>query len=181
MFSARQEVLAEGADFVRRNADANAVVLGPFELTGRTSNVRVNVQSEVSNDWLWFGLSLIDEATGQARDFSAQTSYYFGTDSDGRWSEGSQKDAVTLAEVPSGRYLLRVAPEGEPGGAAQVHYDIRVTRDVPSMLLFVLASLALLVPMLLAWWPAMGFESRRWMESDHEGVPLSFPPDEANA
>jgi hypothetical protein len=179
--SANAEVFRERAAFERQAGDANAVVLGPFELSGRTSNVRVNLQSDVSNDWLWFGLSLIDEATGQARDFSAQTSYYFGRDSDGSWSEGSQKDAVTLAEVPAGRYLLRVAPEGEPGGAPQVGYDIRVTRDVPSLLFFVLSFIALLVPMLLAWWPAMGFETRRWMESDHEGVPLSFPPEEAKA
>jgi len=181
LFTARQQVLSERREFVRRAGDDNAVVLGPFELSGRTSNVRVHVQSDVSNDWLWFGLALIDEATGQARDFSAQTSYYFGRDSDGSWSEGSQKDDVTLAKVPSGRYLLRVAPEGEPGGAAQVGYDIRVTRDVPSLVLFVLSFLALLVPMVFAWWPAMGFESRRWMESDHESASLDFPPDEAGS
>jgi len=181
LFTAKQQVLAERGEFARANGEANAVVLGPFELTGRVSNVRVNVQSDVSNDWVWFGLALIDETTGQSRDFSAQTSYYFGSDSDGSWSEGSQKDDVTLAEVPSGRYLLRIAPEGDPAGARVVHYEVRVVRDVPSFLLFGLAFGALFLPMGLAWWPVIGFENRRWMESDHEGVVLSFPPEETNA
>jgi hypothetical protein len=178
LLTARQEVLAERGEFVRANGEANAVVLGPFELTGRPANVRVDLRSDVSNDWVWFGLSLIDEESGQARDFSAQTSYYFGRDSDGDWSEGSQQDDVTVAEVPSGRYLLRVAPEGDASGAPRVNYEVRVIRDVPSMLLFGLAFGALFLPMALAWWPTIGFESRRWNESDHEGVVLSFPPEE---
>lgn len=181
LLTAKQEVLVERGEFSRANGEANAVVLGPFELTGRSSNVRVDVRSDVSNDWVWFGLALIDDETGQARDFSAQTSYYFGRDSDGNWSEGSQKDDVTVAEVPSGRYLLRVAPEGDPVGARLVNYEVRVVRDVPSLLLFGLAFGALLLPMVFAWWPTIGFESRRWNESDHEGVVLSFPPDEAHA
>lgn len=181
LLTARQEVLAERGEFARANGEANAVILGPFELTGRSANVRVDLRSDVSNDWVWFGLSLIEEESGQAREFSAQTSYYFGRDSDGNWSEGSQNDDVTVAEVPPGRYLLRVAPEGDAAGARLVNYEVRVVRDVPSWSLFGLAFGALLLPMAFAWWPTIGFESRRWNESEHEGVMLSFPPEEARA
>jgi hypothetical protein len=181
LLTAKSEVLTSQQQFRRGVVEGNAVVLGPFDLTGRPSNVRVHLRSDVSNDWLWFGLALIDEATGQARDFSAQTSYYFGTDSDGNWSEGSQKDDVTLSAVPAGRYLLRVGPEGEPTGSPQVGYAVRVERDVPTYGFFWLAVFALLVPVGLAWWPVIGFENRRWLESDHEGVVLSFPPEEPGA
>lgn len=165
-FADRRTVLQEAGRFARTGGEANATVFGPFALEGRTSNVRVEVQSDVDNDWLWFGLSLIDEASGTARDFSAQTSYYSGVDSDGRWTEGSRSDRVTIGQVPAGRYLLRVAPEGEPAGAATRTYTVRVERDVPSLLLFALAFGVLTVPMLLLWWPALGFEQRRWAESD---------------
>lgn len=169
VLSGRRTVLEEGGTFTRRTPEANAAVFGPFALGGRTSNVRVRLQSDVNNDWLWFGLSLIDEATGEARDFSAQTSYYSGRDSDGSWTEGSRSDDVTLGQVPSGRYLLRVAPEGEAMGPGTLNYTVRVERDVPSLLLFGLAFGAITLPMLLLWWPAVGFEQRRWAESDPGG------------
>lgn len=179
MLSSRRTVLEESATFTRAQADANAVVFGPFELDGRTSNVRVSVNADVDNDWLWYGFSLIDEATGVARDFSAQTSYYSGRDSDGSWSEGSRNDRVTLGQVPAGRYLLRVAPEGDPVvGQPTLTYRVQVRRDVPSLVLFVLASFALTTPMLFAWWPSLGFETRRWAESDTSGGSSSSDEDD---
>ncbi len=170
-----------GRSYDRRIGEENALVTEPFELRGRTSNVQVDVESTVQNDWVWFGLALINEESGQSRDFSAQTSFYSGRDSDGSWTEGSRKSKVTLAEVPAGRYVLRIAPEGgEPSGPV-IGYAVTVRRDVPQTSHFVLALAALLAPMILAWFPAIGFENRRWLESDHEGVMLSFPPDEVRA
>ena len=177
LLSANATVLSDSAEFVRGKGEENAVVFGPFDMGGRTSNARIRVQSDVSNDWLWFGLSLINEDNGEVRDVSAQTSYYFGRDSDGSWSEGSQKDDVTIAEVPAGRYLLRVAPEGEPRGTPRLLYSVAVDRDVPSVVLFVLAAFALSLPMVVLWLPALGFEQRRWNESDHEGAKVPFHPD----
>jgi hypothetical protein len=173
VLSARRTVLDAAGTFARFAPETNATVLGPFALDGRTANVRVTLRSDVTNDWLWFGLSLIDEATGAARDFSAQTSYYAGRDADGAWTEGSRTDAVTIGEVPAGRYLLRVAPEGEPEGRGTLTYQVRVERDVPSLTLFLLAFAALTVPMLLAWWPVIGFEQRRWAESDSGAPPIT--------
>jgi hypothetical protein len=175
---ANDRVLTERGTFVRAAPDANAAVFGPFTLDGRPSSVRLGVRADVSNDWLWFSLALIDEATGQARDVGVQTSYYFGTDSDGSWSEGAQRASVMLGGVPAGRYLLRVAPEGDAAtGAARVGYEVTVDRDVPRPLWFLLGWLALLVPMLVAWWAVIGFENRRWLESDHEASVLHLSPE----
>ncbi len=180
----RNEVAFEqpGLSYDRTTGEANALVTEPFELRGRESNVRIEIESTVNNDWVWFALALINESSGQARDASVQTSFYSGVDSDGRWTEGSRKAKVTLPSVPSGRYLLRIAPEGgEPMSSSIIGYKVTVRRDVPAISHFVLALVALLVPAVLAWFPAVGFENRRWMESDHEGATISFPPDEAHA
>ncbi len=171
----------QGLYYDRARGEANAMVTDPFELKGRASNVRIEVQSNVQNDWVWFALALIDERSGQARDVSVQTSFYSGTDSDGSWTEGKRSGDVTLSSVPSGRYVLRIAPEGgEPTGSL-ITYSVKVRRDVPVTAYFVLAFFALTVPMIVAWFPAVGFENRRWMESDHEGVMLSFPSEQETA
>jgi hypothetical protein len=180
----RNEVAFEqpGLSYDRTTGEANALVTEPFELRGRASNVRIEIESTVNNDWVWFALALINNSSGQARDASVQTSFYSGVDSDGNWTEGSRKAKVTLSSVPPGRYVLRIAPEGgEPMISSIIGYKVTVRRDVPAISHFVLALVALLVPALIAWLPAVGFENRRWMESDHEGATLSFPPDEATA
>lgn len=178
---ARDEtVLDRSFTYDRTIGDANALVTEPFQLEGRTSNVKLEFQTDLNNDWVYFALALINNETGQARDFGTQASYYSGADSDGNWTEGSRSTGVTLAGVPPGQYVLRIAPEGgEPVGAA-VNYSLRLKRDVPSIVLYLIALAALVAPMILAWFPAIGFENRRWMESDHEGAMMSFPPDEAH-
>jgi hypothetical protein len=74
---------------------------------------------------------------------------------------------VRLANVPAGRWFLRVQPEGGEVGRGPVSYQISVTRDKPYFLLYGFAFLALLVPTIFAVLPAASFESRRWAESDH--------------
>jgi len=164
----------------RTLGETNALVTEPFELKGRSANVQLEFQTDLKNDWVNFALALINNETGQSRDFGTQASFYSGTDSDGSWSEGARTSGVTLASVPAGRYLLRIAPEGGETVGNPVRYSVRVKRDVPSYLLYFVALAALVAPMLIAWFPAIGFENRRWMESDHEGAMMSFPPDEAH-
>lgn len=178
LFSRKELVFTDTFAYDRALAEANAVVSEPFELRGRSSNVRVEIQTPLSNDWVWFAFALINDSTGQSREFGKQVSYYSGVDSDGQWTEGSQRGAVTVSEVPAGRYVLRVGPEGGEAVGPTVPYTINVRRDVPSYSFFAIALVALLVPAALAWFPVFGFENRRWMESDHEGAPMTLPPSE---
>lgn len=144
-----------------------AFVTEPFTLTGRPSGVRIDVSAPLENDWIYFSLALINEATGESREVSRQLSYYSGTDSDGSWSEGSRSERVRLARVPAGRYFLRVQAEGGEPGRPAVPYRLAVQRDQPYFALYGLAFLALLLPMIVAFLPMSGFETRRWAESDH--------------
>jgi hypothetical protein len=137
----------------------------PFRLTGRSSNLMVEISSTLAQSWAYFTLTLINEDTGVARTFGREVSYYFGRDGDGSWSEGAPWDRVYLSSVPAGRYVLTVEPEGP----APVNYRVRLTRDVPRPLWLWLAVGALLLPPLLFWWRQWRFEQRRWEDSDHAG------------
>jgi len=162
-----RKVFTQGYTFDRRTAEAAAFVTPPFELDGRPSGVTIDIGTTLDNDWVFFSLALINEASGETRELSRQVSYYTGVDSDGAWSEGARTETVRLAAVPAGRYFLRVEPEGGEPAKASVAYTLSVRRDVPHMALYGLAFLALLLPTILAVLPSASFEGRRWAESDH--------------
>ena len=151
----------------RVSEDPVALVTDDFALAGRPSNVEVELDTDVDNDWVFFGIALIDETSGQAREATKQVSYYHGTDSDGSWSEGARRERLRFASVPAGKYFLRVSTEGGEPGKPSVAYDVRVKRDVPSYAFYAFALLALVIPPVLLWFPAASFEQRRWVESDH--------------
>ena len=150
-----------------RAQEEQASVTDAFDLDGRTSNVAIDLESDLDNDWLFLVLSLINETTGETREVTRQLSYYHGSDSDGSWTEGDQRETVRIASVPAGRYFLRVQAEGGEPGRASASYTMRLRRDVPHYGFYGIAVLALLLPAVLSIFPAASFESRRWAESDH--------------
>ena len=165
--SRREEVFARSYRFEPPGGEGAAFVTPAFELRGRTSNVEVDVDSDLSNSWLYLSFALIDAERGTARDFGRELSYYTGYDAeDGSWREGSQRDNVRIPSVPPGRYYLRVAAEG-PAGGAPVAYSVRLRRDVPGFTFFALALALIAVPPIASAMAAWSFEQRRWQESDY--------------
>jgi hypothetical protein len=134
-----------------------------FTLSGRSSNLMVEISSTLSQNWAYFTLTLLDEDTGAARTFGREVQYYFGHDSDGSWTEGAPWDRAWLPSVPAGRYVLVVEPESP----RPINYRVRLTRDVPRPLWLWVALVLLVLPPLFFWWRQWRFEQRRWEESDH--------------
>ena len=142
-----------------------------FDLAGRTSNVQLTTTANVANSWIYLNYALINQDTGQAWDFGREVSYYYGSDSDGSWSEGSTKDTVIIPSVPAGHYYLRVEPEVDSKHGHLV-YSVQVKRDVPVLGFFGIAFLALLVPAIAITWRSINFERMRWAESDHPPISI---------
>lgn len=170
-----KQVFSQSFLFDPRTAQGqdSAFVTPTFELRGRTSRVRIETATTLENQWLFVGYVLVNDDTGQLFEVGRDVSYYHGVEDGETWAEGSRNDAVTLPEIPSGRYFLRIEPEGERGQvigeppARPVRYGVTVVRDVATPL-WVIAALALLaLPPILTTWRAFGFEQRRWAESDH--------------
>ncbi len=151
----------------------NSFVTDVFDVGGRVSNLEVELSTDLSNNWAFFQLALINSQTGHAYDFSRQVSYYSGRDSDGAWSEGRKKDTVVLSSIPAGRYYLRVEPELDTERARvvanSVRYQIKVTRDVTTYGFFFIGCLLLLIPPVIITIRSMAFETQRWSESDYAG------------
>jgi hypothetical protein len=160
--SAHREVFRQQYTFLQGTGTEPSFVTSVFELTGRTSNVAIDIRTDLDNNWAYFNLALIEEQSGHAFDFGREVSYY--RDSDG--SEGSRNDHVLIPSVPSGRYYLRVEPEMNPQSKVAMHYEMIVRRDVPNYSFFILAAVFLLIPPLWVSIRSIRFESARWRESD---------------
>ena len=135
-----------------------------FELEGRPSPVRVETSANIDNQWLGVGYTLINDETGDTFDFGREVSYYHGYEDGESWSEGSRADTVTLPAIPSGRYFLRIEPEGERNGKS-IQYQVTLDRGVTTPAWFLTALALLAVPPILTSWRALSFEHRRWEES----------------
>jgi hypothetical protein len=142
-----------------------------FNLEGRTSNVEVTTSANVDNSWIYLNYALINNDTEQAWDFGREVSYYHGYDSDGSWTEGSQKNTVIIPSVPAGHYYLRIEPEVD-ATHPPIAYSVQVKRDVPVLGFFGIAFLALLLPAIAITWRSLSFERRRWAESDHPPIKI---------
>ena len=171
-----EQVFSQVYSFDTKPHGEASFVTDAFELKGRTSDVELTTSAHVDNNWIYLNYALIDEDTGHAYDFGREVSYYHGYDSDGAWTEGSQKDTVTIPSVPPGHYYLRVEPESDYYRGT-IYYTITLRRDVPQARFFGLGALALLVPAGLITWRSINFEHLRWAESD-EGPGDSGDPDD---
>ena len=162
--AAREQVFAGSYQFQPTSIDASFVT-DTFTVT-RDSNLEFTISTNLTNNWAYFNFALINSDTGVALDFGREVSYYYGTDSDGRWTEGSAVDSATLSTVAAGTYYLRVEPESGTPGGPPVSYSLKIRRDVPSPVYYVLAFVVLLVPPIFVTLRAAAFEARRWQESD---------------
>lgn len=138
----------------------------PFALSGRPSNVLIQVQTNLDNNWLYLDMALIEQQSGARYAVSREIDYYQGIDEGERWSEGSARDEALLTTVPAGLYYLTIESE-RAAAAPPVTATFSIWRDVPSWSNFFLALLGLLLLPAWFWWRASAFERARWAESDY--------------
>ncbi len=134
----------------------------PFELPSR-GNLKVEARAPVSNSWLGLQGDLVNETTGEGVSFYSELSRYSGSDVDGPWSEGADRDTEFLSALAPGTYVLRVTPFFD---RSPQRYSIELTSDVPRFLWVFWALLLLLVGPVITSVRSSMFESGRWSESN---------------
>ncbi len=170
----KQVVHSAGYVFGTPDSTVSAVATPSFDLGG-TGNVAVDVETNLDNSWVMLTFTLIEENTGAAYDFGREVGYYSGTDSDGRWTEGSPSAQARVAAIPAGHYFLRIESE-RPPGTTPVRATVKVQRDLPSFSPYLIALGLLFVPPLFLAIRRGSFEAQRWAESDH--APASSEDDD---
>jgi hypothetical protein len=161
-----EQVFQRSYSYSRASGDTGAFVTPVFELQGRPSNVELEINTSLNDDWAYFNFALLPETGGTGYDFGREVSYYHGVDEGESWSEGSPNDRVILPSIPPGRYYLRVEPEPD-AQARLVNYRLTVKRDVPRVWPFLVAFVLIAIPLGFGWITEKSFEQQRWAESDY--------------
>jgi predicted RNA-binding Zn-ribbon protein involved in translation (DUF1610 family) len=146
-----------------------------FAVKGWPSNLEFTLESPVDNSWIDLDIDLVNDGTGEVREFSHGVEYYHGRDSDGPWSEGGQKKDALLSDTPDGTYHINLdstvaTPPAQKTGAPQQprvrYFELTVRRGVVSWSAFVLALLAIFAYLVFKSMKQGSFEAKRWEESD---------------
>lgn len=66
-----------------------------------------NTTASLSNEWIETALTLVNEATGEEREFGVVSEYYSGVDNGYSWAEGSNMGTVGVSSVPGGKYHVK--------------------------------------------------------------------------
>ncbi len=156
--------------------NSEPVTTAEFEIKGHTGNIHLINHVNVDNSWADIRMELIERDSGKMYAVNRAISFYYGSDSDGAWSEGSTSDDAIIAAVPPGHYLLSVESESDKPVSTQ----LEVKRNVPSWLNFFIVELLLLLFPLLYLWRRYSFEVKRWSDSDHPMLVSSSDSDDSS-
>jgi predicted RNA-binding Zn-ribbon protein involved in translation (DUF1610 family) len=136
-----------------------------FQLTGTGQRVEIEADAAVDNAWLDLDMDLVNAKTNETIPAPLEISYYHGYDSDGSWTEGSQKAEIALPAVPEGEYFLTVEPSAD-AKINRLPFTVRVkSGGVFFGNCIVVVILVMFYPIMLLWRFYLR-EKERWSDSD---------------
>jgi len=152
-----------GSDAAPAEAPGTVMFSNKFRLDGG-KNVAFALSSDVTNNWVYAALDLVNDDTGGVVSFDKTIEYYSGADSDGSWTEGGRTEDAVIGPVEPGNYLLRV--EAQHGGLGEVDLAVVVRQGVFRWRWFWLGFAVLAVAFAAVGVHAAMFRARRWKNSN---------------
>jgi phage FluMu protein Com len=102
--------------------------------------------ASLSNEWIEAALTLIDEATGEEREFGVVSEYYSGVDNGYSWAEGSGMGTVGVSSVPGGRYHLKATIYSSVTSDQNLYLEVKYgSTEVWNTLIIALPLLVILI------------------------------------
>lgn len=135
----------------------------PFDIKSNR-NIRISASAPVSNSFAELDVDLVNEQSQEVESVSIPIEYYFGSDSDGAWTEGSKDQDATLSSLPAGKYTLRVEGTWQDWQKT-MPISLKVEQNVNRGVNFLCAFIVLLIVPVLGLIKKISFESRRWKDS----------------
>jgi hypothetical protein len=163
----RRQVFLQRFDLTAAGKQGQAASVAfsePFDLAAR-ENLKVTVESDITNTWLFVEGDLVHEETNVVHSFSVLAEYYQGVEGGEAWSEGSRSASAYLSAVGPGRHTLRLEFQTGPSGGKSAT-TVRIEQGVPRALNFLLLLGGISFLPLVVGGFHVHFEKRRWEESD---------------
>ncbi len=158
---------AFGIQPIREKDVLNSEIETPtFELKNNFTGLEVGLWADISNAWVASTFELVNCDTDETIPLESEVANYNGYDSDGYWSEGSNRVSNTISSVPKGRYFLRADIDADPA-LKKFDYQIMIKDGIIPLFNLILALFLVLCIPIFAYWRKWSFEVERWSESDY--------------
>jgi len=144
---------------------AQTFVTPHFQLAGGDQRVEIAATAAVDNGWLDLDIELVNAKTEQTFPAPLEVSYYHGYDSDGSWSEGSDKASIALSAIPPGEYFLTIEPSAD-AKIDQLPFTIRAQSGGVFFGNYLVALILVMFYPIMIWWRGVRREKERWSDSD---------------
>ena len=145
-----------------------------FQLDGKARNLVLRHDTDLDNNWLGLGLTLIEKQSGKVWVAQTEIAYWHGSDGGESWSEGDRSKELEFRELPPGTYYFVIDPEISAEKPVAVAAHLKVIRDQAawSNFFFLLIFLALF-PM-FSRHRVSSFEAERWKDADFLSTGAEF-------
>jgi hypothetical protein len=166
--TALNDTALEYSEFFVPNTKKADITTPVFNLKKDMSNVAINFSAPVNNSWFWAGGELVNNDTGATYPFENSVEYYYGSDSDGPWTEGGTTSRHTISGVPGGKYYINVDTEsGAFTDTMPRQYTLTVQRNVPTYGGYFWTCFFLTWIPIAGWIRMRQVEVERWSNSDY--------------
>jgi ribosomal protein S27E len=147
-----------------------------FQLVKEARNLVMRHDTDLDNNWLGLGLTLIEKKSGRAWIAQSDVAYWHGSDGGESWSEGDRSRELVFRDLPAGDYYFVIDPEISAEKPVAVADRVKVIRDQAawSNFFFLLVFLAALP--LFTRYRMTAFEVERWKNADFMRDGTLFPP-----
>lgn len=151
------DMTVSGKDFISES----------FTLPEKTTPyyLNFNAHAGVMNEWVDMALTLVNETTGEEREFGLTIEQYSGISNGYSWSEGSTTGEVNLSAVPPGRYHIKCKLFNSCSEMTTVTLSCSTSSPIMWNSLFIIISLAIFTFLLNRL--SIQFERRRSGEIDN--------------
>jgi hypothetical protein len=152
-----------------------------FLLDGKARNLVLRHDTDLDNNWLGLGLTLVEKNSGRAWIAQTEVAYWHGSDGGESWSEGDRSKELEFRDLPPGTYYFVIDPEISEEKPVSVAARIKVIRDQAawSNFFFLLVFLALF-PM-FSRYRVSSFEAERWKDADFLSTGAEFGSDDSDS
>jgi hypothetical protein len=144
--------------------------LGPLDVNGAAGIVTVTTTGRVAgNSYVDFDYHLVERTTGNQIAAAAALERYNGVDSEGSWSEETNKATLKFSSVPTGSYELQIEATPAPNiNAAAPAYNVVLSAQTGGIFLsnYLLFLLFLFAPLLWLLFRHISFAQQKFSESD---------------
>jgi ribosomal protein S27E len=145
-----------------------------FRLDKGARNLVFRHDTDLDNNWLGLGLTLVEKNSGRAWVAQTDVAYWHGVDDGESWSEGDRSRELEFRDLPAGTYYFVIDPEISAEKPVAVADRVKVTRDQAAWSNFFFLLIFLVALPLFSRYRMTAFENERWKDADFLSTGADF-------